>query len=466
MLKYDLVVFSHLRWDFVYQRPQHLLSRAAQERRVVFVEEPILGSTSVPNLELRRDDSGVLVAVPHLPEGTSETDAQGMVGRLATRLLEQEGVRDFVLWFYSPMFLPATQQLRPRAIVYDCMDELANFKNAPEVLHQRERELFACADLVFTGGHSLWEAKRDHHANCHCLPSSVDVPHFARARQGLPEPHDLNGVARPRAGFFGVIDERMDLCLLEGVATILPWVQFVMVGPVVKIDPLELPQHQNILYLGPKAYKELPAYLAHWDAAMMPFALNDATRFISPTKTPEYLAAGKPVVSTPIRDVVRPYGERDLVLIGHDAPSFAAALECAINDNHAERLARADDFLATMSWDLTWRKMEDLISRAVMDRARSRLIPRHVPVPPRPAAAVTMTPPPQRPTVRTGAFGAISDLPARTTVSLVGPVKTAARDVLERDPKRSGERDTNRSGLGATASVTPPVTGSDAKQGN
>ncbi|PZA08868.1 MULTISPECIES: glycosyltransferase family 1 protein [unclassified Meiothermus] len=382
---YDIVCFSHLRWNFVYQRPQHLMGRAAQRHRVVFVEEPIFGSESEPRLETYRD-GGVHVATPHLPAGLGEDRVGSSLHALVKDFLEELGVHDFVLWLYSPMFLPYLRGLEPKATVYDCMDELANFRFAPPVLREREQQLFRWADVVFTGGQSLYEAKRRQHPNCHCFPSAVDVAHFAQARHPLPEPPDLVPLGRPRVGFYGVIDERMDTGLLEAVARRLPGCEFVMVGPFAKVDPAEMPRLANLHFLGMKSYAELPYYLAHWDVAMLPFALNDSTRFISPTKTPEYLAAGKPVVSTPIRDVVRPYGEKDLVYIADDAEGFAEAIRRALLEDHTHRQRRADAFLAAMSWDHTWTKMEQLIEEA-LERKQLADLPKASPIPQRTAQA-------------------------------------------------------------------------------
>jgi glycosyltransferase involved in cell wall biosynthesis len=364
MFHYDLVVFSHLRWNFVYQRPQHLLSRAARGHRVFFLEEPVF-DTETPWFETRTDPSGVTICVPHVSHDHTTLEIEHLTRSWLSGLLQTEGVHEYVTWFYTPMALPLSRNLHPKAVVYDCMDELSAFKFAPPELVSLERELMRRADVVFTGGHSLYEAKRLQHGNAHAMPSSVDVKHFAQARNAIPEPSDLANIPHPRVGFIGVVDERMDIELLGDVAQALPEVQFVIVGPVVKIDPAWLPQGNNLHYLGGKSYDELPAYLAHWDAAMMPFALNESTRYISPTKTPEYLAAGKPVVSTPIRDVVRPYGERDFVFIANDATSFASAVRKVLTEDQTERLERSDAFVSKMSWDATWRNMETLIDRAV-----------------------------------------------------------------------------------------------------
>jgi UDP-galactopyranose mutase len=370
----DVVVFSHLRWDFVSQRPQHLLSRCARNRRVFFVEEPTFHSESNVRLETSERDCGVTVAVPRLPEGLTDDEVWRAQRALVDELLLDGGASDYVAWFYTPMALAFAGHLRPRAIVYDCMDELSAFRNAPAALRRFEAELFSRADVVFTGGHSLYEAKRDLHQNIHAFPSSIDGAHFGRARQSGADPQDQAGIGRPRLGFFGVIDERMDLDLVAAAADMRPDWQFVMIGPVVKIDPASLPQRPNLHYLGGKRYEELPEYIAGWDVAIMPFALNESTRFISPTKTPEYLAAGRPVVSTSIRDVVEPYGTNGLVEIADTPDEFTVAVERVLARDGAERserLERVDAFLADMSWDATWQQMWSHIASAVESRAAS-----------------------------------------------------------------------------------------------
>jgi glycosyltransferase involved in cell wall biosynthesis len=366
----DLICLSHLRWDFVYQRPQHLLSRAARERRVFFIEEPILDNGSM-RFDIREREGGVLVAVPHLPEGLrSEIATDAVMRELLDRLFSEWGVRHPVLWYYTPMALGFTQHLNPIVTVYDCMDELSAFKGASPRLRAREQQLFQRADLVFTGGQSLYEAKRQEHKSVHVFPSSIDRAHFAQARTLTFEPEDQKNISHPRLGFFGVIDERFDIELLAGLAQARPEWQFVMIGPTVKLEPALLPRHRNIHYLGGKQYKELPGYIAGWAVALLLFARNEATRFISPTKTPEYLAAGKPVVSTSIRDVVRPYGQKGLVRIADSRDEFINAVEDLLSGKQekSQWLARVDDFLAHMSWDETWSRMSELIESAVESR--------------------------------------------------------------------------------------------------
>ena len=376
--KPDLICFSHLRWDFVYQRPQHLLKRCARERRVFFVEEPVFDNGSM-RLDVSERETNLYVVVPHLPEGLcSEVAKLAVLHDMVQRLLVENHIAQYLVWYYTPMALDFTRNLRPLSVIYDCMDELSAFKGAPECLKHRERELFKAADLVFTGGQSLYEAKCDQHHSVFAFPSSIDREHFMQARTAVAEPDDQTHIPHPRLGFFGVVDERFDVELLDQISRNRPDYQFVIVGPVVKIDPGILPQRENIHYLGARSYQELPAYIAGWDVALLLFAQNESTRFISPTKTPEYLAAGKPVVSTPIRDVVTPYGQMGLVRIAGDAQEFTAAIDDLLKSgsNHKQWLETVDRFLATMSWDETWARMSRLIDEAVAKKTRAALVAR------------------------------------------------------------------------------------------
>jgi glycosyltransferase involved in cell wall biosynthesis len=361
-----LVCFSHLRWDFVWQRPQHLLSRAAKTFDVLVIEEPAYESGATPHMRVSDRTPGIRIAIPILPDGLTAAqtiDAQRM---LVNRLLAAEGGRPRLFWYYTPMAQSFSGHLSADAIIYDNMDELSAFRGASSELLALENSLFRRTDVVFTGGMSLFEAKRGRHPNVHGFPSSIDFSHFAAARSaGSSEPADQAGIARPRLGFFGVVDERMDVQLVGQVAELRPDWQFVMIGPVVKIDEADLPRRANIHWLGSKDYKVLPAYLAGWDVGFMPFAVNEATRFISPTKTPEFLAAGRPVVSTPIADVIRPYGERGLVEIASTAEEVVAKSEFLMarrnGPEHASWLDKVDRQLAAGSWDRTWASMLAII---------------------------------------------------------------------------------------------------------
>ncbi|HYZ64585.1 MAG TPA: UDP-galactopyranose mutase [Acetobacteraceae bacterium] len=332
--------------------------------RVVFWEEPIYTADPAPKLHIERSPEGVLVAQPHLPWGIEAPAAVVMQRSLLDDMIRELRITTPILWYYTPQALAFSGHLSGRPTVYDCMDELSAFAGADPALPERERELLQRAKLVFTGGQSLFESKRALHPSVHAFPSGVDVAHFLPARNGLAEPADLAGIPRPRAGFFGVLDERLDRELLAEAADRRPEMQFVMVGPLAKIDEADLPRRPNIHYLGPKSYAELPAYVGHWDVAMMPFALNEATKFISPTKTPEYLAAGRPVVSTPITDVVRTWGRTGFVQIAGTPDAFAEALDRAVALPPAW-LEDADAMLREMSWDQIWARMHALVQAAV-----------------------------------------------------------------------------------------------------
>jgi UDP-galactopyranose mutase len=361
----DLICFSHLRWDFVYQRPQHLMSRCARRRRVIFWEEPVQVTPGQEQLLLSKRQDNLTIATPHVSSEWPPDEVDRVQREMLDCLLVEQNMQRHVSWYYTPMALKFSDHLQPAVTVYDCMDELSAFKGASPLLRIMEQKLFRCADLVFTGGQSLYEAKRAHHPHVHAFPSSIDAGHFRKARNPAHEPHDQAAVPRPRMGFFGVLDERLDLELLRAIAVARPDWHFVMIGPVVKIDPADLPQAENIHYLGNKSYEQLPDYLAGWDVALILFAKNESTRFISPTKTPEYLAAGKPVVSTSIHDIVHPYGDAGLVRIADSPDDFVAAIDEALKSRPQGWLGAVDQFLSTNSWDSTWDRMWALVLGAM-----------------------------------------------------------------------------------------------------
>ena len=372
-----LVVLSHLRWGFVFQRPQHLLTRLAEHFDVYFIEEPVFESAS-PRLKLSRQPGGVEVLTPvtDVPAGGFNDDQMRLMKPLIAEFMSERGIDQPIVWLYTPMALPLVADLEPRAIVYDCMDDLASFKFAPPELIERERELMALADVVFTGGPSLYEARKDRHPNIHCLPSAVDARHFSPSRLDTtsPESHDALALHRdmghPRLGFFGVIDERMDIALVADIADRRPDWTIVMVGPVAKIDPAALPQRPNLRWLGMQRYEALPHLLQQWDICLLPFALNESTRFISPTKTLEYLAGHKPVVSTPIRDVVSLYSSA--VRIADSADSFVAAIEDALAETPAQRedrLVAGQAMVDGCTWDGTAERVDALLQDCLARKA-------------------------------------------------------------------------------------------------
>ena len=353
----ELVVLSHLRWTFVWQRPQHIVSRLATGRRNWFVEEPVaVEGLTEPRLRTEQHGDVCRVWLEVLgPEGHvcfSDPRAAGY-GALLVALLGPSRPR--AAWLYTPMALPLAEALDPSLMVYDVMDDLASFRDAPPELGLRQRRLLKRADIVFTGGRSLQRSVVQRRPQgTHCFPSGVDPDHYAPAI-ALRRPN-----ARPVAGYVGVIDERLDLGLVADLAEALPDWRISMVGPVAKIDPAMLPRARNIAYPGPAQYADLPAVMAGFDVALMPFALNEATLSISPTKTLEYLAAGLPVVSTRVPDVVTDFGE--LVDLQDDAAGFAHACGRVIGHCPEARATKAEPSLHWNHWDTIAQRMEQLIA--------------------------------------------------------------------------------------------------------
>lgn len=355
-----LLCFSHLRWSFVFQRPQHLMTLAARHYHVLYLEEPLFERAAKPHLRSAKDASGVEVLTPVLPEGLAEGEIVRIQALLTRGKIAELGLHIHICWYYTPMAYEFSHMIVPDLRVYDCMDELTAFKGASRRLAENERRLLTATDLVFTGGASLFEAKRALHRAVYAYPSSVDQTHFRKCRtRDLREPEAQSHLKTPRIGYYGVIDERMDLDLVEASAKLRPDFQYVLVGPVTKIPEASLPRLDNLHWLGRQDYAVLPNFVSGWDVAFMPFAMNESTRFISPTKTPEFLAAGIPVVSTPVRDVVRPYGERGLVRIAETPESMVAAIEASLSATGVTWLRKVDDFLAGMSWENTWNGMRE-----------------------------------------------------------------------------------------------------------
>lgn len=359
----DLICFCHIPWNFVYQRPQHLLTRFSHYHRVFVIQEPVYNQPETGyEVQCDRENENLFIVSLKVSGEDTRKSGENAIKNMLNSLIEIYLVKEYMLWYYSPMALSYSDHLVPSLTIYDCMDELSAFKFAPPEIRQKETELFAKADVVFTGGQSLYEAKKNLHANIHAFPSSIDKSHFSKARVASDDPVDQASIPFPRFGFYGVVDERFHISLLDEIAMLKPEWHFIIIGPVVKIDPATLPRRSNIHYLGSKTYNELPAYLGKWDVAFLPFALNESTQFISPTKTPEYLAGGKPVISTSITDVVNPYGTMELVKIADNAEEFIAAAEAIFKEeDKSEWLKKTDEFLAGNSWNKTWHKMNSII---------------------------------------------------------------------------------------------------------
>lgn len=378
-----ILCLSHLAWDFVWQRPQHLLSRLARHYPVLYVNEPELTTAqSRPYLKRVADTSGVKAWQPFFPDrrDTRENWRNVYISLVQKLLLDQgwlrrgrtglAAARPLIIWFYSPTPYYFLDHLPADLVVYDVMDELANFKNASADLPGRETKLLAQADLVFTGGRSLYQARQGRHPHLHLFSSGVEPEHFAQALSPSTEvAAEIAALPRPILGYYGVIDERIDLALLDTLAAEHPTWSIVMIGPVAKIEPKDLPRRPNFHYPGQQPYTRLPNFLKGFDVCLMPFQINAATRYISPTKTLEYMAAHKPIVSTPVPDVVANWA--DVVSIAANPAEFAAAIEAALAETAAQRearIAREEIHLARSSWDAIAAEMRTLIQAGLSRR--------------------------------------------------------------------------------------------------
>ncbi len=358
----DLVVLSHLRWDWVWQRPQHLVSRLGAGR-TLFVEEPRVADVDAPRLHVE-DARPVRRAWLELPPGTAlngwSTPECDVIAPLIEAALDGRP-RD--VWLYAPPAIHVAQALAPRLLVYDVMDDLAAFADAPPEMRLRMRRSLDVADVVFTGGRSLHRSAVGVRGpeRTHLFPSGVECEHYAGSR-ALRQPH-----ARPVAGYVGVLDERLDLGLLAELAAALPDWDLHMVGPTAKIDPAVLPTAGNLHYAGMQPYARLPEVMAGFDVALMPFALNEATRAISPTKTLEYLAAGLPVVSTAVPDVVADWG--DVVHLAATGAEFADACRHVLSHSVLERDVRVAPGRRKHEWDTIAAAMRDLLEDELTGQA-------------------------------------------------------------------------------------------------
>lgn len=351
----DLLVFSHLRWDFMFQRPQHLLSRQAKTRRVFYFEGPVFGMTEIPRLHLRETSENVLVVIPYLPTNIDPDKMEVALADLVDELIYEEELIEYTTWYYSPKALTFSRHLDPKAVIFDYLDQLSYSGEHFEV---EESELMQRADIVFSSGQSLYETKKHAHHNIHFMPSGLDYAHFSQGRSKLVEPDDQINIPRPRVGFYGVIDQRFNFDLVIQMADLRPEYQFVIAGPVVNLDTRKLPRRSNIHYLGKKDYYALPLYLAGWDVTMMPYHLNETTKLVSPMKTLEYLAAGRPIISTGIPDVINAFEKRQLVRIANNPEDFLDQIDLAMQEkNRPEWLDRVDHFLKDQSWDNLFEKM-------------------------------------------------------------------------------------------------------------
>jgi glycosyltransferase involved in cell wall biosynthesis len=375
---FPIIVHCHLRWDFVWQRPQQIFSRLARTHRVLFIEDPVIAEGE-PHLAIDEPYPNLVRIVPQIPQHLAvDADHDAAIflpqirDALHTHPLLAGRFDGAVQWFYSPMPAPGyLGKLDTVGVVYDCMDELANFRFAPRDIADRERFVMSNAGVVFTGGYQLFESKSKHHGNTHFYGCGVDVEHYGKARdEATAIPAAVAATPGPRFGYFGVIDERLDYALIAALAERFPDASIVMAGPLAKVDPNELPQHANIHWLGQQRYDDLPAIVKGFDVCLMPFALNDATRYINPTKTLEYMAAGKPIVSTAVADVVRNF--TPIVDVAHSHDEFLAAVERAWRQPDAALIDEGIQRAEGASWDATVDSMRSDIQTALWADIRTQ----------------------------------------------------------------------------------------------
>lgn len=343
----DLLVFSHLRWDFVFERSQHLHSRFAKYRRVFFVEEPVLGSVEIPRFHLRETPEGVQIAVPHLPKSLKSEDIEPVLRDLVDELIFEEDLSRFVLWYDSPRALPFTRHLEAQHVIFDLQGKVDSSAETLELLRK--------ADLALTGSSVQYEALKSTFPNLEFVPSSVDHDHFSQGRQSLVEPTDQVNLSHPRIGFYGVIDDRLNFELIEELAIKRPDWQFVLVGPVMEGDPEKLFHSKNVHVLGKKDYHELPLYLSGWDCAILPFRQSERTAYLSPTMALEFLSAGKPVVATPLPEIRTFLGDLGLVWTAETTEEFLRCIEDALASRETREWSEEFEGLVTgKTWEETF----------------------------------------------------------------------------------------------------------------
>jgi glycosyltransferase involved in cell wall biosynthesis len=371
-----IIVHSHLRWDGVWQRPQQFLSRLSRTHPVLFVEQPVpVGDEATPEIEFFQSDKhpNVFITRPLLPTWLLHYRVNvDHWHRKAIRdaLWSRDGARfqQAVHWFYDPMAATLLEDDEATAtIVYDCMDELSQFRGAPNELLEREGRLLEMADVVFVGGPKLFRRKRLLNRNCHCYGCGVEFDHFSKARSPLtPIPPEMERLRGPILGFFGVVDERMDYDLIHQLASAHPEWNIVIVGPHMKVDPAGFPKDPNIFFLGARKYDDLPSYVKSFAVCLMPFALNESTEFINPTKALEYMATGRPIISTAIEDVVAQFG--DVVDIARSPAEFIASCEKAIAGSEPARLQAAIDLARSNSWERIVAELERHLHEAIISK--------------------------------------------------------------------------------------------------
>lgn len=370
---YPIIVHCHLCWDWVWQRPQQFISRLSQRHKILFVETIGPDATlAAPLARFRIAENFPNVTLLRLQFPAWRWGDANYVDSERRRLVQEflagpvaGQFEQPVQWFYDPMALRSfSGHMGEILTVYDCMDELSKFATAPPEIVERERELLAQAEVVFTGGRKLFESKSRFHDNCHFYGCGVDGKHFGQAldENALIHP-DIKNIKRPVLGYFGVVDERMDYRLLAKLADANPNWSVAMVGPVLKVDEKTMPRRPNLHWLGQRAYSDLPAFCKAFDVCLMPFALNEATEFINPTKALEYMATGRPIVSTAVPDVVRNFGS--VIKIAEDSNDFISICKQVLKQRDEDAISAGLALARDNSWDSIVSRLENHVDEAL-----------------------------------------------------------------------------------------------------
>jgi len=381
-----IICFSHLTWDRnLFQRPQQLMLRFSKRFNVLYVSGYSCRQFFIDLFRRKKTHSYHVTdnlavyspfALPPIKKYSSITIRLNkiLLSFLVKRRLKKLKFKDPILWIYHPRYIDAIGKFKEELIIYDCMDDFTSLLSDYEDRERNikdERALLKKADMVFAGGYSIAELKRDSREHIHVFPSAVEIYHFKKARSdNLEMPDDITDIPHPILGYWGAIDERVDHELLKRLAMKHPEWSIVLLGPIVRHkagDLSYLKEIKNIFWLGPKDYSLLPNYAKAFDVCLIPFVLSREGKFLSPTKTLEYLATGKPVVSTPITDVVRFYD--GVVGIADGPDEFGMAVRRCMEEDNASMKQKRICFTENKSWEDTAEKMEKLILDKIEEKS-------------------------------------------------------------------------------------------------
>ncbi len=363
---YPIVCFSDISWNVKFQRPHQLFSQAKRINIIIFIEKPLLQRSGKPNHFISRVSDNILILTPVITDEDPESTIHETVEQLLTEKLKSHNTTEYICWYYSPKAINYSQKLTPKLIIFDCMDECCGYEGADTEVNESEKKLLEVTDLVFTGGRSLCNAKKLLHKNVHLFPDSIDYERF----NGNTKQAKKNIIKKPAAkiGYFGVIDERLDLNLLDKIAANKPKWKFEIAGPIVENMHGKLPERKNITFTGDIRDEEIPSIIGEWDAAILPYSKNNSTENTAPSRLLVYFAANKNIVSTSINDIVHYFGENGMVRIADEPDDFVKALEAAIKYKpEAEWQKKVDSIIRKTTWEKTWNGMSKKINKLLSD---------------------------------------------------------------------------------------------------